>query len=184
MFDTNLVNRFVDANVAHHCLKLLVMILTAQTREGPAKISKYDQQNLLNTLQSRQCALVVNLISFMKDSDTDPKMVKLLEFILSKIEILASSNSDIARIIQDSKPQNKLLSQTADADDQNAKMEKQKQKQNKLLQKMKNKGKKMLQKKQESAQVASKEEINCAFCQEVLCESNFNQNHYGRFAYV
>ena len=60
----------------------------------------------------------------MRDPKTDRKMVKLLEFILSKIETLASADSRLKTIIQDSKPQKHHANQAAELNDQTEKVDK------------------------------------------------------------
>jgi len=63
-FDTELVNKFVDTNVAHHCLKLLVAILNAMTRDGAKQLPKGDKQFFAAILEGNEGSLVHGLMRY------------------------------------------------------------------------------------------------------------------------
>jgi len=101
-FDTDLVSKFVDTNVAHHCLKLLVTILNAMTRDkdGANKLTKDNKQFFAAILEFNEGSLVRGLMRYKKESQDDRKMVKLLDYILSKMAILCSDDSHVSKLIK------------------------------------------------------------------------------------
>ena len=147
------MNKFVDTNVAHHCLKLLVTILNAMTRDGANKLTKGDKQFFITVLESNDGSLVRGLMRYKKESQDDRKMVKLLDHILSRMGILCSNDSLVSTLIKTTTTSNEtehqpsIDSQLKKQNEQKA--DKMKKKQNKLLLKMKNKGKKLLQTQKE-----------------------------------
>ena len=107
------MNKFVDTNVAHHCLKLLVTILNALTRDGANKLTKGDKQFFAAILESNEGSLVHGLMRYKMESQDDKKMVKLLDYILSKMAILCSDDSTVSKLIKIDITSNKAEHQTS-----------------------------------------------------------------------
>ena len=78
--------------------------------------------------------------------------------------------------------------------DPKKKKDKMKKMQSKLFKKMKNNASKYLESREDNEQMTPsaenkgssiiEEEIQCAFCQEVLSKDTFKQNPYGNFAFI
>ena len=151
-YDEQALYKFVDVNLANHCLKVLVLILQAKKKD-------------MSYIRKHVTKEILSMLTEYKNECEDTKLKDILAFILSNFE--ESSSSLAVQVGSSMQSDQQIPQSTAPAEDKKDKLKK---RQNKLMKKMKTKGSKYLQDKKttDEPEPASQESDyhQCAFCQE------------------